>query len=79
MFALKAYDINGVEMMMVEQPGQIIGQNCSTGLLKGQTGTWLTGFRGLDADFGWAEFTDYAGGEAYVVLDPNIQLEKQVN
>lgn len=73
---LRAYDIDGNEMLMFDQPGFIVGQNCSTGLLSGQTGTWLSGFRSLDADFGWATFSDYSGGEALVVLDPSLELTK---
>ncbi|MDU0865399.1 hypothetical protein [Actinomyces urogenitalis] len=77
MFDLTAYDINGAEMEMVDQPGFIEGQNCSTGLMKGETGRWQTAFRSLDADFGWAIFRDYAGEEAIVVLDPSLQLTRQ--
>ena len=74
MFDLTAYDINGNEMEMVDQPGFIDGQNCSTALMNGETGRWQSAFYSLDADFGYAVFTDYAGGEAYVVTDPAITL-----
>lgn len=74
---LEVFDVNGNQMLMVDQPGQIVGQNCSTGLLSGQTGKWLTAFRGLDADFGWAVFSDYQGGEELVTVDPNLKLSVQ--
>ncbi len=77
MFSLSVYSIDGVEMLMVDQPGMIEGQECSTGLMKGETGTWMTAFTGPDADFGWAVFTDYAGGEAVVVLDPELVLYEE--
>ena len=75
-FNLAAYDINGNEMKMVDQPGFIEGQNCSTGLMNGETGRWQSAFYSLDAEFGYAVFTDYAGGEAYVVKDPSLTLTK---
>jgi len=74
MFDLTAYDVNGNEMEMVDQPGFIEGQNCSTGLVNGETGRWQSAFYSLDADFGYAVFVDYTGGEAYVVTDPAITL-----
>lgn len=74
MFDLRAYDIDGVEMLMVDQPGMIEGQECSSGLRQGETGTWYTAFYGGEAEFGWAEFTDYAGDEAIVTLDPTLEL-----
>ncbi|WP_155875957.1 hypothetical protein [Actinotignum schaalii] len=73
-FNLTAYDINGVQMLEVEQPGMIEGQNCSSGLLKGESGNWKTAFTSLDADFGWAIFEDYGGGRAIVVKDPSLDL-----
>ncbi|WP_347042004.1 hypothetical protein [Brachybacterium nesterenkovii] len=76
MFELHVFDITGTEMLMVDQPGMIEGQECSSGLARGQTGKWYTAFRGADADFGWAVFMDYAGGEAYVVKDPAIVLTR---
>ena len=74
MFDLQVYDINGAEMLMVDQPGMIQGQNCSTGLRQGETGSWYTAFYGSSADFGWALFTDYAGEEAVITLDPELEL-----
>ena len=61
-------------MLKVDQPGYIEGQNCSTGLMQGQTGRWQTAFRGLDEEFGWLVFDDYNGEEAIVVLDPDLEL-----
>ncbi len=74
MMNLRVYDINGVEMLMVDQPGMIEGQECTTGLMKGETGTWMTAFTGPDSDFGWAVFEDYAGDQAVVTLDPDLEL-----
>lgn len=74
MFDLQVYDVDGVEMLMVDQPGMIEGQNCATGLRQGETGTWLSAFNGGEADFGWALFTDYAGEDAVVTLDPALEL-----
>ncbi len=71
---LAAFDINGVQMLEVDQPGFIEGNNCQTGLMKGQTGVWYTAFHSLDADFGWAAFDDYGGDVGYVVKDPNVTL-----
>ena len=76
-FDLRVYDIDGVEMLMVDQPGMIEGQECTTGLMKGETGTWMTAFTGMDTDFGWAVFTDYAGGRAIVTLDPTLELYEE--
>lgn len=73
-FNLRVFDINGVEMTQVQQPGFIIGNNCDTGLQKGETGRWQTAFNGLDADFGWAVFEDFAGDASVVTLDPNLEL-----
>lgn len=73
-FDLRVYDVDGAEMLMVDQPGQIEGQECSSGLRQDETGTWYTAFYGSEADFGWAVFTDYAGGEAIVTLDPSLEL-----
>lgn len=71
---IHAFDVNGNEMMMVDQPGTITGQECSTGLMTGQTGRWQTAFRSLDADFGWIAFDDYEGALEFVTLDPNLEL-----
>lgn len=71
---LRAYDLQGREMLKVDQPGYIEGQNCSTGLMQGQAGRWQTAFRGLDEEFGWLVFDDYNGEEAIVVLDPDLEL-----
>lgn len=71
---LQAYDLQGREMLMAEQPGMIEGQECSTGLLQGQTGRWQSAFHGLDEEFGWLVFTDYNGEPAAVVLDPDLEL-----
>lgn len=71
---LHAYDLQGREMMMVEQPGFITGQECSTGLMQGQTGRWQSAFHSLDEEFGWLVFDDYNGEEAVVVLDPELEL-----
>lgn len=76
MFQIQAFDLNGTEMLMVDQPGMIRGQNCSTGLRNGETGTWLTAFIGRSETFGWAVFTDFAGGEAVVTLDPTLVLTR---
>lgn len=76
MMNLRVYDIDGVEMLRVSQPGMIEGQECGTGLMKGETGTWMSGFTGPDSEFGWAVFEDYAGGEAVVTLDPDLELER---
>lgn len=73
-FDLRVYDVDGVEMLMVDQPGRIEGQECSSGLRQDETGTWYTAFYGSEAEFGWAVFTDYAGGEAIVTLDPSLEL-----
>lgn len=73
-FDLRVYDVDGVEMIMVDQPGYIEGQECSSGLRQGETGTWYSAFYGGEAEFGWAVFTDYAGGEAIVTLDPSLEL-----
>lgn len=74
---LHAFDVEGREMLMVEQPGFIEGQNCQTGLMQGQAGTWLTAFHGLDADFGWLAFDDYNGDPVFVVKDPNLELYQE--
>lgn len=73
-FDLKVYDVQGVEMLEVDQPGMIEGQNCSSGLRQGQAGTWLSAFYGGEAEFGWAVFIDYEGGDAFVALDPDLEL-----
>lgn len=73
---LQAFDIQGREMLMTDQPGFIEGQECSTGLMQGQTGTWLTAFHGLDADFGWLAFDDYNGDPIFVVRDPSVTLSR---
>lgn len=77
MFDLQVYDVNGVEMLMVDQPGMIEGQECTTGLMKGETGTWMSAFTGPDSDFGWAVFTDYAGDRAIITLDPDLELYEE--
>lgn len=71
---LHAFDLQGREMMMVEQPGYIEGQECGTGLMQGQTGRWQSAFHGLDEEFGWLVFDDFNGEEAVVVLDPDLEL-----
>lgn len=75
-FDLRVYDIDGAEMLMVDQPGRIDGQNCSTGLRQGETGRWQSAFYGRDAEFGWAVFIDYADEEAFVTIDPDIELTR---
>ncbi|KUG51434.1 hypothetical protein AVL62_08760 [Serinicoccus chungangensis] len=74
---LHAFDVEGREMLMVEQPGFIEGQNCQTGLMQGQTGTWLTAFHGLDAEFGWLAFDDYNGDPVFVVKNPDLELYQE--
>lgn len=71
---LRAYDLQGREMLEVDQPGYIEGQECSTGLMQGQTGRWQTAFRGLGEEFGWLAFDDYNGEEVLVTLDQNLGL-----
>lgn len=71
---LRAFDLQGREMLMAEQPGMIEGQECSTGLMQGQTGRWQSAFHGLDQEFGWLVFEDYNGEPAAVVLDPDLEL-----
>lgn len=71
---LSAYDLQGREMLRAEQPGMIEGQECSTGLLQGQTGRRQSAFHSLDEEFGWLAFDDYNGAPAAVVLKPNLQL-----
>ena len=71
---LSAFDLQGREMLMADQPGMIEGQECSTGLMQGQTGTWLSAFHSLDEEFGWLVFEDYNGEPAAVVLDPDLEL-----
>lgn len=71
---LKAFDLQGREMLMVDQPGYIKDQDCSTGLMQGATGRWQTGFHSLDEEFGWLVFDDYNGELAAVVLDPDLEL-----
>lgn len=76
-FSLHIYDVDGIEMQEVDQPGFVTGNNCSTGLSNGQTGTWRTAYLGNETDFGYAEFDDLSSGDsAFVVLDPNIRLSK---
>lgn len=71
---LHAFDLEGREMLMTEQPGFIEGQECTTGLMQGQTGTWQSAFHSLDEDFGWLVFDDYNGEPVLVVLDPDLEL-----
>ena len=70
---LAAYDVDGVEMPSVDQPGWIEGNTCSS-LMKGEGGTWITAFRGPDSEFGWLEFDDYNGIPSFVTLDPRLVL-----
>lgn len=73
---LRVYDIDGVEMLGDDESVHIKGNDCDTGLMKGETGTWLKAFHGTKADFGWAVFEDYKGENSYVTLDPDLQLER---
>lgn len=70
----RAFDLDGREMLEVDQPGMIKGNQCSTGLMQGQEGAWLTAYRSLDSEFGWLEFEDYKGGLAAVVVDPSVEV-----
>lgn len=74
MFDLRVFDVDGVEMAEVEQPGYIKGTNCDQDLMKGDTATWMTAFYSKGDTFGWAEFEDYAGDNAIVVADPDLEL-----
>ncbi|VDG77229.1 Uncharacterised protein [Actinobaculum suis] len=78
-FYLRVYDINGVEILRAENTGSIEGNNCRTGLMKGETGTWRTAFNGPDSEFGWAVFEDYEGEESIVTLDPNLELRRETS
>lgn len=71
---LHAFDLEGREMLMTDQPGMIEGQECTIGLMQGQTGRWQSAFHGLDEDFGWLVFDDYNGEPVLVVQDPDLEL-----
>ncbi|WP_434080512.1 hypothetical protein [Sanguibacter sp. Z1732] len=71
---LHAFDLEGREMLIVDQPGYIAGQDCSGGLMQGQTGRWQSAFHSLDEEFGWLLFDDYNGEIAVVTLDPDLEL-----
>lgn len=73
---LRVYDINGVEMLEDDDSVHISGNDCSTGLMKGETGTWRTAFHGKKEDFGWVVFDDFNGEASYVTLDPDLELKQ---
>ena len=57
---LKVYDTAGRELMLSDQSGHIDGNECSNGLMNGQSGDWYQAFYGLpDSELDYAVFRSY--------------------
>ena len=74
---LKVFDTQGRELMLSDDSGFIPGNECSSGLMNGQSGDWYQAFYGLsDSELGYAVFTSYVDGEQYpVILNPSVSLK----
>lgn len=73
---IRVYDQDDREMLFDTDSGHIEGNECSSGLMSGQTGLWLSAYQGLaDSTPTYAVITDYLGGEdQYVALAEGVEL-----
>lgn len=66
---MRVYDTQDREMLLNNDSGGIVGNDCSNGLLTGQTGPWLAAYQGLEgATIGYITFEEGWGSNPEVVL-----------
>ena len=73
---ITVYDTEDREMLESNDSGHIPGNNCSTGVLSGQSGHRYVAFEGSkDAVIGYAVFEDYTTLESEpIILHPDVTL-----
>ncbi|BDZ42457.1 hypothetical protein GCM10025865_17560 [Paraoerskovia sediminicola] len=76
---LKVYDTQDREMLLDDNSGFIPGNECSDGLMTGQSGDWYQAYQGLKgAEASYAILQDYTGGDPVaVVFDDDTFLTYQ--
>lgn len=75
--ALRVFDTQDREMLLDDRSGFIPGNECSNGLMTGQSGDWFQAYQGLaDAEIGYATIQEgYSDDPIAVVLNPDVSLE----
>jgi hypothetical protein len=76
---ITVFDTQDREMLESNDSGHIPGNNCSTGILSGQSGHRYVAFEGpKDAEIGYAVFDDYTSQESMpIILNPDLTLQEQ--
>lgn len=71
---MEVYDTQDRQMLRDDESGFIPGNECSEGLLTGQSGEWFSAYLGLDdADIGYVAFYEGDTPEV-VILDDSVEL-----
>lgn len=76
---ITVFDTQDREMLESNDSGQIPGNNCSSGVVSGQSGHRYVAYEGpKDAEIGYAVFDDYTSYESMpIILNPDITLSEQ--
>ena len=74
---LRVYDTQDREMLLDDNSGFIPGNDCTNGLMTGQSGEWFQAFQGLgDAEIGYATIQEgYSEDPVAVILNDSVTLE----
>lgn len=65
---MSVYDTQGREMLLDDGSGGISGNECSNGLMTGQSGDWYAAYQGLaDSQIGYAVLADYNAAEPVAI------------
>ncbi|MBD5787142.1 hypothetical protein IF650_13220 [Cellulosimicrobium terreum] len=74
---LRVFDTEDREMLLDDNSGFIPGNDCSNGLMTGQSGEWFQAFQGLaDAEIGYATIQEGLSDDPIaVVLNDDVSLE----
>lgn len=76
MVKLHVYDTQDREMLLDDRSGMVPGNDCTNGLMTGQSGDWYAVFQGLGgAEIGYATIDDYADTSGIPVA---VQLNDSV-
>lgn len=69
------FDTQGREMLLDNGSGGIVGNECSTGLMTGQSGDWYAAYQGLaDAEIGYAVLSDHRSEPVAVAFADGLTL-----
>lgn len=73
---MRVYDNQNREMLLSNDSGHIVGNDCSNGLLTGQSGPWIVAYQGLEgAELGYITFQrGYTDMPKIVLVDENLTM-----